>query len=114
MDVVVDASANYGSHLTVYNFMAGPQLTVDKQRPDLFRLATFRQSRGERFGVEPTQIVWPFQLGTRLRFRRRGTEELALQACRSYSPSGLYKQRQFQLSQNNLRISTWSGLSVWR
>jgi hypothetical protein len=105
LGVVVDASADYGSHLTVYNFMAGPQLTVDKRGLTFFARALFGKSR-ERFGVEPTTIVGLSSLGRAFAFgggvQKNWHSRLAVRILQV----DYINNDNFTLTQNNLRIST--------
>jgi hypothetical protein len=105
LGVVVDTSANYGSHLTVYNFMAGPQLTVDKRGLTFFVRGLFGKSR-ERFGVEPTTIVGLSSLGRAFAFgggvQKNWQSKLAVRILQV----DYINNDNFSLTQNNLRIST--------
>jgi hypothetical protein len=105
LGVVLDASANYGSHLTVYNFMVGPQVTVDKKGYTFFAHGLFGKSR-ERFGVEPASVVGFSSLGRAIAFGGGVQKNWRPQFAVRLVQVDYLNNNNFGLSQNNLRIST--------
>lgn len=105
LGVVADISANYGSHLSVYNFMGGPQFTFDKKGYTFFVRGLFGKSR-ERFGVQPPDIVGYSSLGRAFAFgggiQKNWRSQLAV---RIIQVDYVYNNN-FELTQNNLRVST--------
>jgi hypothetical protein len=105
LGVVVDAGANYGSHLSVYNFMVGPQVTYDKKGYTFFGRGLFGKSR-ERFGIEPPDIVGFSSLGRAIAFgggvQKNWRPRFALRILQV----DYVNNNNFGVTQNNLRIST--------
>ena len=106
LGVVADASANYGSHLSVYNFMVGPQVTVDKRGYTIFAQGLFGKGR-ERFGI-PESLLFPgystlgraFALGGGL--QKNWRPKFAIRIFQvDYIHNG-----NFGVTQNNIRVST--------
>jgi hypothetical protein len=105
LGVVVDASANYGSHLTVYNFLVGPQVTVDKKGYTFFGRVLFGKSR-EHFDIQ--QVFFPgySSLGRSIAVGGGVQKNWRSQvAVRIIQVDYIYNNN-FSISQNNLRVST--------
>lgn len=105
LGVVVDASANYGAHLTVYNFLAGPQVTVDRKGYTFFAHALFGKSR-ERFNIQPASINGYSTLGRAFALgggvQKNWRSGLAVRILQV----DYVNNNNFETTQNNLRIST--------
>lgn len=102
---VVDASGNFGSHLTVYNFLAGPQFTVDKKGYTFFAHALFGKSR-ERFGIQDASIAGYSSLGRSFAFgggvQKNWRPSLAVRILQV----DYVNNNNFGLTQSNIRVST--------
>lgn len=103
--VVVDTSANYGSHLTVYNFLVGPQVTVDKKGLTFFGRVMFGKSR-EHFDIQ--QVFFPgySSLGRSIAVgggvQKNWRSQLAIRILQV----DYINNNNFGISQSNLRVST--------
>jgi len=105
LGVVVDVSANYGSHLSVYNFLAGPQVTVDRKGFTFFAHALFGKSR-ERFNIQQVTIGGYSTLGRAFALgggvQKNWRSGLAVRILQA----DYVNNNNFGTTQNNLRIST--------
>jgi hypothetical protein len=115
LGVVADVSANYGSHLSVYNFLIGPQITVDKRGYTFFVHGLWGKSR-ERYGIQEQFVPGFSSLGRALAFgggvQKQWHSNLAVRIVQAdfiSNNNGFGVDTGFgvtQNTQNNLRIST--------
>ncbi len=104
--VVADVSANYGSHLTVYNFLVGPQLTFNRKGFTFFVHGLFGKGR-ERFGIPQAQFFPGYSsLGRAYAFgggvQKNWRPSLAVRILQL----DYINNSNFDVTQNNLRVST--------
>jgi hypothetical protein len=115
LGVVADVSADYGSHLSVYEFLVGPQITVDKRGYTFFVHGLWGKSR-QRFGIQQEFVPGFSSLGRAIAIgggvQKQWHSNLAVrivQADYIANNNGFGIDTGFgvmQNSQNNLRIST--------
>jgi hypothetical protein len=105
LGVVVDAGANYGSHLTVYNFLAGPQVTVDKKGYTFFGRAMFGKSR-ERFSIQDVFFSGSSTLGRAIAVGGGVQKNWRPQVAVRIIQVDYIHNNNFGLSQDNFRVST--------
>lgn len=106
LGVVADVSGNYGSHLTAYNFMVGPQLTFDKKGYTFFAHGLLGKGR-ERFGIPQAQSFPGYSsLGRAFAFgggvQKNWRPKLAVRIFQL----DYVNNSDFSVTQHNLRIST--------
>jgi hypothetical protein len=105
LGIVVDASGNYGSHLDVYNFLVGPQITFDKRGYTIFVHTMYGKSR-ERFGIQEEFVPGFSTLGRAIAvgggLQKQWHPKLAI---RIFQVDYL-NNNNFGLTENNLRVST--------
>jgi len=106
LGVVVDASGNYGSHLTVYNFIVGPQLTFDKKGYTFFVRGLWGKGR-ERFGI-PEALLFPgySSLGRAFAFGGGVQKNWRPQLAVRILQVDYVNNSNFDVTQNNIRVST--------
>jgi hypothetical protein len=105
LGVVVDAGANYGSHLTVYNFLIGPQATVDKKGYTFFGRLMFGKSR-EHFSIQEVFFPGYSSLGRSIAVGGGVQKNWRSQIAIRIIQVDYIHNNNFALSQANLRIST--------
>jgi hypothetical protein len=105
LGVVADISANYGSHLSVYNFLIGPQVTVNRRGYTFFVHGLYGKSR-ERFGIQEEFVPGFSTLGRAIAVgggvQKQWHQQLAVRIIQA---DYIYNNN-FGLTQDNVRIST--------